>query len=664
MTPRPRHNGVLLPNQRPNPARVLNASSKKRPEQKTINLTHLFNSPMPRICIVRRLGGIGDVLMSTPLLKAIKTYIPHCELTYATDLNYSNGALAEVIRHNPYVDVLISFADAAKETYDYSIDITATGLAREKPGTLPPNRIDMFAEAVGIDVAMDPQPIYVVTPEEREEALEYIETILAGRKRDEVEIIAIQVRSNDPRRTWPEVEVQKLIDLLAEDKKKHILICDWGGFTDKWEMEKDRVSTVFNMRQDKYGAILEQVDCVVCPDSSVLHLAGALDKKTVTIFGPIPAQCRINHYPNATALQLKLPCSGCFYTPKCMKIENKTQHLKCMKDITAEMVKEAVNKKLKEPLKIRSYIMYGSTLSSKNQDPIVLIKRASNGIGDLLMATPGIEAAKKAYPGKEIHVAVQKDLMPILEHNPYIDKVLDIGSPINLKRYYILIDISSPCAKYESSRVRVGKRVEKSRVEIFSEAMGTREYLTSLTPSYYVSAEEKEFAKKFLNRNADLNKPTVAFAMKSAEEYRNWPKENYKELFELLKDKVNIIIIDNKRDYDYEGTIDACGFSIRKSAAIISECNYLVTPDTGFLHFAAALEIPTIALFGPIDYKARCKGYKNITVIKSECEHMPCWKNAAIKCKKTGEVKGYSKCMKDIPTELVYQTLHKNLEVE
>ncbi len=56
----------------------------------------------------------------------------------------------------------------------------------------------------------------------------------------------------------------------------------------------------------------EQIDVVVCPDSALLHLAGALNKKIVTIFGPIPPQSRINYYANATVLIKRLPCQYCW----------------------------------------------------------------------------------------------------------------------------------------------------------------------------------------------------------------------------------------------------------------------------------------------------------------------------------------------------------------
>ena len=110
----------------------------------------------------------------------------------------------------------------------------------------------------------------------------------------------------------------------------------------------------------------------------------------------------------------------------------------------------------------------------------------------------------------------------------------------------------------------------------------------------------------------------------------------------------------------YEGIVDACGFPLRKAVAILSQCDGLITVDTSLLHFAAALNVPTIAIFGPIDYKPRCKGYDGVTVIKSEMDCIPCWRNRATPCRQTGHIKGYSKCLSSIPAkEIASLTVNK-----
>jgi len=654
-----RMHGVIKSNRNRNvPARVLNVQSKKKKENRKIRLDKLIRSERPIICIKRRLGGIGDVIMTTPLLKAFKNLLPNCHLIYATDLDYANGALGDVIRHNPYVDSLISNAQIDESKYDYSVDVTATGLDREKAGSIPPNRIDMFADEVGISIEADPVPTYIVSEGERDLGIKWIEekVLKPTEKRDDVKIIAIQARSNDARRTWPLKYIGELANLLVQDPTIRVLIFDWGKTGSKWE-KTDTIIPVIDEPLPHTAALIEQSDLVICPDSSLLHLAGALSKKIVTIFGPVPPESRINHYTNAQAITLGLPCQYCWYSPKCVRTSS--SKLDCLTKIAPEMVHKAALKKLADDNVTETNIKYGKSMTkSGGQDPIILVKRVTDGMGDLIMATTGIEAIKKKHPNKQIHVAVKRELFPVLENNPHIDAIIDVDEPINSRRYYMIIDISYPCARYEIARLRSRKLVEKNRVEVFAEALGTRDLIPNLKPTFHFNEEELADGKKFLEQhNVDPTKKTIAIATHSAEIYRDWPKENYEALINMISKKYNLVILHHERTEFYDNTIDACGLPLRKAVGIMAACDGLVTVDTGLLHIAAAIDLPTIAIFGPIDYKARCKGYKNTTVLVSDLDCIPCWRNGNTKCKKTNLVKSYSQCMKNISPKQVAKVI-------
>jgi len=643
--------GVVRPHGRV-PGNVVNISSKKATTNNTIKLDRLLNSDKPRILIKRHLGGIGDVIMSTPLLKKIKKLIPHCELTYMTDLVYSNGALATIIRHNPYVDILLGNGQAKESDYDYCVDITTTGLSREKSGMIPPNRIDMFAEEVGVSVADDPVPDYIVFIEEKEKAKQFIKKIIPNR--DKVKLIGIQCRSNDARRTWPLEYVEKLADLLAKNDNYFIFLFDWGHDSNIWK-KKDRVKPIVNLPFEDTAALVEQCDLIVCPDSSMLHIAGALNKRIVTVFGPIPAESRINHYANAVAVQLKLPCSGCWYSAKCRN--NNSAKLECLTGISPEMVEQTVYKKIAEPEMIFSTISNQKPVVNST-DSIIFIKRSYGGMGDILMFTPGLKVLKERYPDKQIHLAIPKQYIPVMENLPFIDQLIDINLPYNPKKYFLTADLSNPCARYENARLSTSKKVEKSRVEIFAEALGVRDRLANHVPIYNVSEDEKKWAEGFFSsQKLNKEKKLVAVNLSSAEVYRDYPKNKQNKLIEELLEKYNVIELGMNRTGENKRTIDACGFPIRKWAAILSLCDGFVTVDTGPLHVSAALDIPTIALFGPIDYKMRCKGYKNVTVLLANLDCIPCWRNSVTKCIKTNTIAGYSKCIEEIPIKSILETL-------
>ena len=47
-------------------------------------------------------------------------------------------------------------------------------------------------------------------------------------------------------------------------------------------------------------------------------------------------------------------------------------------------------------------------------------------IGDVILMTPMLELLKKRYPDSALHVLTEKKCLPVLEHNPYLDRVWPI----------------------------------------------------------------------------------------------------------------------------------------------------------------------------------------------------------------------------------------------
>ena len=66
-------------------------------------------------------------------------------------------------------------------------------------------------------------------------------------------------------------------------------------------------------------------DLFIGPDSGPMHIAGALKKKSVVVFGSIPPEARINYYPSHSSVRMdELSCIGCWYkqcpyNKKCMR---------------------------------------------------------------------------------------------------------------------------------------------------------------------------------------------------------------------------------------------------------------------------------------------------------------------------------------------------------
>ncbi len=312
------------------------------------------------------------------------------------------------------------------------------------------------------------------------------------------------------------------------------------------------------------------------------------------------------------------------------------------------------------------YLLKSQDLAGSNkknaQTKKILITRAMGGIGDLLMMTPGIHALKKRQPKSEINLAIPKRYFPVFEGNDDV-KLVDIEgdffSHLNFSKWYNFTDC--PAARKESM---TAPRVRKSRIDIFSSALNVGKLSVkrmSKKPRYFLTEGELNFASDFWNSNELIGKLVIGVQLHSDETYRDYPL--MKKLVTKLAEKYKVLIFDSEtiNGFELDNVIKIQNMSIRKAFALASKCTAIVAPDSSFIHFAAAFDIPTIALFGPIDGKIRTKHYSNCTYLSGKelfgC--MPCWRNESTPCKLTGM--RTSECMKQIPVSQILNVLETKL---
>jgi len=64
--------------------------------------------------------------------------------------------------------------------------------------------------------------------------------------------------------------------------------------------------------------------------------------------------------------------------------------------------------------------------------------------------------------------------------------------------------------------------------------------------------------------------------------------------------------------------------TIRQSIAMVDSCDAFLAPDSGLLHAAGTIGVPTIALFGPFDWKERTRYYPTVRALQGRAPCAPC----------------------------------------
>lgn len=279
--------------------------------------------------LIKRFRGLGDVLQLLPALKALKRkYGPNVKLIFGT-----SPVLFPLLRRFKFINHLIGEVQAEnEERYELVIDLQ--GKVDFLPICKKAPRQELYARLLNLDARCYRLPFDFPVFKRRE--IENARAILRRAGWNGERLLGLHLMTFTSIRTWPVEKNLELVEKLSNRDGWKILILESHAVREQFRkfdhvIVPDRTGLI-----DLLG-LLTFCDCLVCPDSGVMHLAGFLDIPSVALFGPIPPEFRIKYYPKTVGLSLNLDCQPCFdwQLHACYKRPNYRQ---CLKDITAEMV--------------------------------------------------------------------------------------------------------------------------------------------------------------------------------------------------------------------------------------------------------------------------------------------------------------------------------------
>jgi ADP-heptose:LPS heptosyltransferase len=129
-----------------------------------------------------------------------------------------------------------------------------------------------------------------------------------------------------------------------------------------------------------------------------------------------------------------------------------------------------------------------------------------------------------------------------------------------------------------------------------------------------VAAKGEEFAERFVRENfPEAGRPIIGLHPGAGKEQNIWPTEKFAELAGLLNSIISpyFLITEgaaDKQQVDELSVLLQAKYgisavrlrdSLRNCMAVINRAKLFISNDTGIMHLASGLNIPTIALFGP-----------------------------------------------------------------
>lgn len=345
---------------------------------------NIEGSDIQNILIVAR-GGIGNVLMFTPTLRALKKRFPNSEIyvmvfskeTYELLLNSSDIKkvivyegrihgllslfrfttmlrkkhfdLAIVMHPGGLRSAILAFISGAKIRIGYDMRLLRglgpflyTNLLQPDSSLHDLEQNLNILELFGVNPKIAPKIMTIDIPDKiKQSALEYL--ACHGYK-DGDKIIGFHPGSSQEWKRWPGQYFSELINMIASEWNTSMII--FGSHHESTLINEIiskvkstvRVKDITNMILMECAALIGLCHAFIGNDSGLTHIAAARGIPTFCIAGPTKIKKTRPYGPNSHIIHLNLECLFCYdYNTINFKCSKKLA-FKCLKDLYPEEV--------------------------------------------------------------------------------------------------------------------------------------------------------------------------------------------------------------------------------------------------------------------------------------------------------------------------------------
>jgi ADP-heptose:LPS heptosyltransferase len=168
-------------------------------------------------------------------------------------------------------------------------------------------------------------------------------------------------------------------------------------------------------------------------------------------------------------------------------------------------------------------------------------------------------------------------------------------------------------------------------------------------PYWREDEPEQAYGEQMWTRLAlNSNRPKVGLHLHgNAWEGKNWPPEKMQELVDAVRaEGCEAILLGAGFMPRVDGAVNLVNrTNIRQLGALLSRCDVVVSSDSGPMHIAAALGVPTVTPYGPTDPNVSSPYKAQHYPILSGAPCAPCFE---VHCPR-----GHCVCSQEIPTATV-----------
>ena len=334
----------------------------------------------------------------------------------------------------------------------------------------------------------------------------------------------------------------------------------------------------------------------------------------------------------------------------------------------------------------------------------ILVLRFSS-LGDIVMTTAMVRCLRQSFPDARIDMVVREDFLDLIRHNPHLDRkiglarrsgrrgLLQLARDLKREHYDLVYDAHrSLRTRFLMPYLRADARAYFDKQYLKRDLALTfklpwlegmprflERFVSPLEP-YGVHYDEagpevfideptrKRCREKFPLPQLAPHAARIALIPSAQWPGKRWPLDRFRSLIEdLARDTPHQLVVlggpgddfcrELCRDLPANRVINTQGkLSILESAAMLEQCHLTIANDTGMMHVADGLGIPSVLILGPTSGGLGCLPFHPRTrVLEHELWCRPCSKNGQAPC-----VRGTRYCL---TRTSVSQVLHEAREL-
>jgi len=320
-----------------------------------------------------------------------------------------------------------------------------------------------------------------------------------------------------------------------------------------------------------------------------------------------------------------------------------------------------------------------------------LIIRFSS-IGDIVLTSPVLRCLKQQRPDTELHYLTKQTFRPVLEANPYIDKLHLLDDDLNAaievlkkEKFDVVIDLhhnlrtlrvkrALQADSYSFDKLNVQKWLYVNlKLNLMPDKSIVDRYFEAIAPLGITN--DGKGLDYFVPESVQLTDDDVPMShwagyvgcvIGGSYQTKKLPVSQWRKFIDLIPYPVMLLGgLDDREEGEQIVTLDpvkiynACGkFKFNESVRLLEKSRVVVSNDTGLMHIAAAFRLPIISFWGNTapdmgmyPYFGNHNLWSNPTPMSIIFENRglychPCSKLGYSRCPK-----GHFRCMNELPME-------------